>query len=345
MKNDEGQQHEASTYAKRLQQHVASTYRNLRFGLAGISIAFPLFLWLTGWLWYGIPLQGSMSAYYFAESPGEGPLRSWLTSIDVPLLKDSLFALAGLDGEAPMRSWFVGTLFVLGVCLYLYKGFSDRENYLLNAAGLLAIGVALFPMEVGCDPCHTFTFHGIFAIGAFVCMVLVALWCSKDTLHDLPERQEERERRRNDNYEPGRLMPIFGLIVSVLIKIIDIVASVYMRAVAVWRRVRGTEDPFRDLPTKRRYRDRYHVTGVLMLIFPVIAWVLTTILNDDTKFIFFVELLGLWSFAVYWLIKSMELEDSQAEIRAIEKTSEIPSALAAQSGAKAAPAPPVRTEV
>jgi hypothetical protein len=338
MKNDR-------TYQEQLQQHVASTYRNLRFGLAGISILFPVFLWFIGWLWYGIPWQGSMSAYYFAESPGEGPLRSLLTSIDVPVLKYVLFALAESDSKAPMRSWFVGALFVLGVFLYLYKGFSRRENKLLNMAGLSALGVALFPMEWNCAPCRAFTLHGMFAIGAFACMVLVALWCANDTLRDLPERREERKSRRDDNYEPGRLMRIFGVFIPILIQIIDLVAGICAPVVAGWYKIRGIEDPFRDLPTRRRYRDRYYVTGGLMAIFPVLAWIFIMILNDNSKFIFVVELLGLWSFAVYWIIKSAELEDSQAEVRAIEKASqELPSALAAQSGANAAPAPPAKSE-
>ncbi len=54
-----------------------------------------------------------------------------------------------------MRSWFVGILFVLGIFLYLYKGFSTLENCLLNIAGLSALGVALFPTGWNCgDSCN-----------------------------------------------------------------------------------------------------------------------------------------------------------------------------------------------
>src|SRR5688572_33391886 len=125
-----------------IQQHVAGTYRSLRLGLAAISLVFPLFLLLVGVLWYGVPPQDSISAYYYAGSSDTGPIESALAQIDVFPIKQLLFFLGQLDSQTPMRSWFVGPLFVLGVFLYLYKGFSHLENKLLNAAGLFALGVA-----------------------------------------------------------------------------------------------------------------------------------------------------------------------------------------------------------
>jgi len=74
------------------------------------------------------------------------------------------------------------------------------------------------------------------------------------------------------------------------------------------------KDRFRGQPTKQRYRNRYYVTGTLMLLFPLIAWLITEVTNRRANYIFAVELLGLWTFAAYWIIKSLELEDSQAEI-------------------------------
>src|SRR5262245_23142204 len=66
-----------------LRDHIYSTYNSLRMGLVIISLAFPLFLWFIGWFWYNIPLQNSMSAYYFAESHSQGPIRSLLANIDI----------------------------------------------------------------------------------------------------------------------------------------------------------------------------------------------------------------------------------------------------------------------
>ncbi len=86
-----------------------------------------------------------------------------------------------------IAAWVVGILFVLGVLLYLYKGFSDGENYLLNAAGLFALGIALFPMEWNCSgTCRSFTLHGLWALLAFGCIAVVAIFLSKLTLKKLP---------------------------------------------------------------------------------------------------------------------------------------------------------------
>lgn len=257
-----------------LQQHIAGTYKSLRMGLTIISLAFPLFLWLIGWLWYNISLQNSMSAYYFAESPGDGPIRSWFANIDIFPIKYLLSFLAQLDGDAPMRSWFVGVLFVLGVLLYLYKGFSTLENILLNVGGLSALMVAIFPMQWNCgDSCHLFTAHGISAIVAFICIAVVAGFCSKQTL------------------KLGRL----------------------------------------DEQKKKYYERCYNVTSGLMILFPILAFVITLIIGDNASFIFFVEWLGISSFAAYWWIKSWELEENNVEIDALEKDPTVSSGLAPNS--------------
>lgn len=41
-----------------------------------------------------------------------------------------------------MRDLLVGSLFAVGPLLLIYKGFSFAEDWLLNAAGVLIIGVA-----------------------------------------------------------------------------------------------------------------------------------------------------------------------------------------------------------
>src|SRR5687768_1056650 len=86
-----------------LHKHMFNTYFVLRKGMACTAIVFPLLLWWVG-AWADIDLQGSMSAYYHTS----------------------------------MRNWFVGLLFAVGGMLYLYKGFSMRENVALNLAGLFA---------------------------------------------------------------------------------------------------------------------------------------------------------------------------------------------------------------
>lgn len=137
-----------------LQVHIFGTYISLRVGMGLVAAAFPLVLWLSGRL-NGIPLQTSMSAYYWATPQG-------------------------LPGEAPVRIWFVGGLFALAACLYLYKGFTDDENWALNIASILALAVAYFPTCRG--SCPRITLHGVVAVSAFVFLAYVTLFRSGDTL-------------------------------------------------------------------------------------------------------------------------------------------------------------------
>jgi hypothetical protein len=132
-----------------LHDHVFGTYITLRRGMAIMAFAFPLLLWLLGRLLYGVPLQNSMSAYYFA----------------VPTPGSDAF---------PMRTWFVGLLFAIGGFLYLYKGFTDRENFALNLAGIFAVMVAVFPMgrdgAASAEPslASQLSIHGASAVLLFV---------------------------------------------------------------------------------------------------------------------------------------------------------------------------------
>jgi hypothetical protein len=123
---------------------IKATYRVLRLGLGSTAIALPLTLWLVG-LVRGVPLQGSMSEYYNTD----------------------------------MRDVFVGVLFAAGAGLFLYRGFSRIEDWVLNLAGLFGIGVAIFPVRADAGD---LTLHGTCAVLFFVCLAYVAVFRATDTL-------------------------------------------------------------------------------------------------------------------------------------------------------------------
>lgn len=153
-----------------LQDHVFSTYRNVRYGLAIIGAAFPLLLVGFG-AWHGIAWQNSFSAYYWAS-----------------VLPDT---------SAPMRTWFVGLEFVLGALLYLYKGFSARENHLLNTAAVCCFGVALVPMPWNCGAdCPTINAHAVFGSVILLCIALVSIVCATETIPLLQNPALEQYYRR-----------------------------------------------------------------------------------------------------------------------------------------------------
>jgi hypothetical protein len=136
-----------------LRNHVLHAHTQLRVGMGVMALLFPVALWLGGVVLSHTPLQSSMSAYY----------------------------------HTPMRDLFVGCLFAIGGFLYLYKGFSRKENYALNVAGVLAVGVAIFPTYTSVEsdrPAYTApVMHVACAVLFFFALSYVCLTRASDTLH------------------------------------------------------------------------------------------------------------------------------------------------------------------
>ncbi len=212
-----------------LRDHVLGTYVNLRRGMAILAILLPLILGLGGLLLAGLPLQQSMSAYYHA-------------------------------GGGAMRDAFVGSLIALGAFLVLYRGYTTREDRVLNMAGAFLILTALFPMNwspggSGRSP------HGVFAILFFVSIAYVCLFCA-NTIDLVPL--------------DSQLLP---------------------------------------------YRLAYRILGVLMVALPLVAVALSYLIQPNSAgryTILFVEAAGIWVFGTYWLVKTLEVKQSCADVLAVE---------------------------
>jgi hypothetical protein len=221
---------------------ITETYHYMRIGMGVLAVAFPLLLWLGGKWLMGIPMQTSLSAYYHAD----------------------------------IRDLFVGVLSAIGFTLFLYKGFSRSEDWALNAAGVLAIGIAFFPMapdnplrcrqvciDAAClatsarfdrtfDPLIASGLHGWFAVAFFVAIAFVCICCASRTLHLIPDRR-----------------------------------------------------------VRRAYHWTYRLLGALMILLPAAVALLTKLdpasANDCTDFtVVRVEIAGVWVFAAYWLVKTRE---------------------------------------
>ena len=153
-----------------LQAHMAGTYYTLRLGLAVIGISLPIVLAFTGRALHDVALERSLSQYY-------------LSATRVPFLTT--------------RDLFVGGLFAVGACLYLYKGFSTKENVVLNFAGLFVTLVALLPTAVAPSTYAIIvTLHITFAVLFFICIAYVSLFRSSDTLDLLPSDDDRKKFRR-----------------------------------------------------------------------------------------------------------------------------------------------------
>ncbi len=163
-----------------LRDHMTQTYVNLRVGIGVIGAVLPLLLWIGGKLSGVSGLLQSMSHYYYSD----------------------------------MRDIFVGALVFAGVGLYLYKGFSTKENWALNLGGFLAVGVAMFPTAEGSHSTIISKIHGVCAVGTFLCIAYVSIFRSTDTLSLLHDEKLIARFRRT-----YRTLGI-GMIISPLIAVV-----------------------------------------------------------------------------------------------------------------------------
>lgn len=230
---------------KQLQQHVLATYFTLRWGLAAMAVVLPLILWaLHRWGAAKEPLKSMSHSYWLLES------NSWFSG----------------------RAVFVGGLFAIAVGLYLYKGYTKKENLALNLAAVLLIVVALFPTELNCssddrpvDPslpsyCFPgFNPHGPSAITAFLILGYVVFFRAHDSLTAI-----------------------------------------------------------RDEATRSFFGRAYELSAIGMVAFPVTALALHWLRNEYSTLTFWLEAAGIFAFAIFWALKSLEMRRSFAEQKAAQ---------------------------
>jgi hypothetical protein len=151
----------------KLLEHIYDSYKWLRIGMAATALAFPILLWFLGKYIFGLRLQTSMSAYYWASS----------------------------GGDPPVRVWFVGLIFAIGFFLILYKGYTWWEDWGLNLAAFFLIGVAVVPMcGSGVGQCPSWSvWHSRSAMAFFIFIALVAII---DSIFGFREIRASKSRQR-----------------------------------------------------------------------------------------------------------------------------------------------------
>ena len=149
------------------------TYFILRQCIGGLGLLVPIVLVGAG-LINDIPWSqmGSISAFY------------WLSPTTAP---------TGL-----LRDFFVGPLSAVGVCLIIYKGYGDLEDWLLNCAGGALLSVAFFPMAWPPSQEHTpqftvhFSVHDTAAVSFFLLIAATVWLCAGTTLGNLTPEEQKR---------------------------------------------------------------------------------------------------------------------------------------------------------
>lgn len=111
---------------------------------------------------------------------------------------------------------------------------------------------------------------------------------------------------------PGRLLTWHGALAVLFFVCIAYVCMT---------RASDTLSLIRDTGEARRLQRIYRLLGVLMIVAPLAAAALGAILRNGDgggSTVFFVEAVGVWVFAVYWLVKSHELKKTDASQLALD---------------------------
>ena len=172
---------------------ITRSYLFLRrsIGVIGMALPFVLFGYHSAQA-HKVLFRGSISSYYYTE----------------------------------MRDVFVGSLAAIGVFLICYR-FRRLDNVLSNIAGVMAIGVALFPATPP-DPTHMEILvgraHGVFA---GVLFGLLALFCfvSFPKVDNATGTVTERKVARNRIYRTCGVLIVLSMLVVLACELLDVPRS------------------------------------------------------------------------------------------------------------------------
>jgi hypothetical protein len=68
---------------------------------------------------------------------------------------------------------------------------------------------------------------------------------------------------------------------------------------------------------KRFYRNIYNFLGAGMIISPLISALLLIFWKETSNIIYFVELIAVWAFSAYWIVKTIEISESQIDRKSL----------------------------
>ncbi len=178
------------------------TYQSLRWAMLVITILLPIiFLVSAGW----VDMQGSISAFYHTS----------------------------------MRNVFVGMLFAISICLFVYKGYNDFEDSALTTAGFYLLGVALFP-TIHPDPNsgiivpkYSYIIHYVCAYAFFGIIAIVCIYAREN-----PYRHPKEFSKA---YDITAALMIIVIVGAIILAFIDKVCGIhfqystfYLETSAVW---------------------------------------------------------------------------------------------------------------
>lgn len=99
-----------------------------------------------------------------------------------------------------------------------------------------------------------------------------------------------------------------------------ICAILFFVAVAYvcWFRASDTLDELNNRDREKLYKRVYKLLAILLIVLPLTVVVLYKI-QAFTGLIFFIELFAIWVFSAYWIVKTLEIRESQIDRKAFEE--------------------------
>jgi hypothetical protein len=226
--------------------------------MATLGFSLPPFLVFSGlmkfwWLPEPLPMQSSLSAYYHA---GGGCSTSY----------------------GVYRNLFVGFLCVIAACLIIYSGFSPLEDWLLNAAGVSLLLVALFPSS----------------------------WTTADLGSVLTNKCQP--------FVPFNASTLFGT--NVPIHYASAALFFLFIALANITTARTSVKRIQNAKSRHFWTRIYGVVRWIMplgLLFSALA----SMLLDRSRLVLAVEWGGIYAFSFYWSLKSVEIFRTGVDLQMI----------------------------
>ena len=176
----------------------------------------------------------------------------------------------------PMRTIFVGFLFAVGVGLYAYKGLTPLENTVLNLAAVCAVMVAIYPEN---------------------------LWDGKSPVDPKIEKL----------FATCPAIRDWATIDHLPIHLIAAVSLFILLAIVAWFCANKSLEYLPAGHDAAKFRAIYKCLAVAMILFPIPGLALAYMFGVPSSIVFFIEAAGIFTFGIYWVVKSRELALSRLE--------------------------------
>jgi len=224
------------------------------------------------------------------------PIANLFTPKQAPFLQDS-FA----DTYWRLRAWMAGIAFVFPIAIPLVGWFGYDIRW---QDSLSAYYHATAPGEVEAAM-RVWFFGGLSAIA--VCLVAYKGYSKmEDRLLDLAALCAMGVASfpmpwKCSDCPPISIHYLFAVLLFLILAIVCIGCSRQTLKAA-------------DEETRQVFEPLYYLTGLGMVTFPITAWILCLVIGQMSEHVYWMEFIGIWTFATYWALKNAELRTTSERL-------------------------------